>query len=38
MSILKVENISKHFGNLKAVDELSFEVVILFLHVNLNVI
>ena len=26
MSILKVENISKHFGNLKAVDELSFEV------------
>ena len=26
MAILKVENISKHFGNLKAVDELSFEV------------
>ncbi len=26
MSILKVENINKHFGNLKAVDELSFEV------------
>jgi ABC-type multidrug transport system ATPase subunit len=26
MDILKVENISKHFGNLKAVDELSFEV------------
>ena len=26
MSILKVEKISKHFGQLKAVDELSFEV------------
>jgi ABC-type multidrug transport system ATPase subunit len=26
MSILKVENISKHFGNLKAVEDLSFEV------------
>jgi ABC-type multidrug transport system ATPase subunit len=26
MAILRVENISKHFGNLKAVDELSFEV------------
>ncbi len=26
MAILKVENISKHFGILKAVDELSFEV------------
>jgi ABC-type multidrug transport system ATPase subunit len=26
MAIIKVEHISKHFGNLKAVDELSFEV------------
>lgn len=26
MAILKVENISKHFGNLKAVEDLSFEV------------
>ena len=26
MSVIKVEHISKHFGNLKAVDDLSFEV------------
>ena len=26
MAVIKVENISKHFGTLKAVDELSFEV------------
>ena len=26
MSVIKVQNISKHFGSLKAVDDLSFEV------------
>ncbi len=26
MAVIKVENISKHFGALKAVDNLSFEV------------
>ena len=26
MAVIKVENISKHFGTLKAVDDLSFEV------------